>query len=139
KRTSSGLRFQFSVENAYAERYGTPISMHPCTTSMSTASPCLWPSVRARPRSCAHRPLPSMTSATCRGTNSAGISGGVAPDGCGVGGLTVGAAAPLRGSVRLRNLGRPGTGLLWSVGWAGLAAVDEGEAAQVAFEVPLQV
>jgi hypothetical protein len=39
KRTSSGERFQFSVENAYAEMCFTPISMAPATTSSSDASP----------------------------------------------------------------------------------------------------
>ena len=39
KRTSSGDRDQFSVENAYAETYSTPTSMAPATTSSSDASP----------------------------------------------------------------------------------------------------
>ena len=50
KRTSSVLRFQFSVENAYTVRCLIPISMAPQVMSMSTASPILWPSVRCRPR-----------------------------------------------------------------------------------------
>ena len=41
KRTSSVLRFQFSVENAYTVRCLMPISMAPQVTSMSTASPIL--------------------------------------------------------------------------------------------------
>src|SRR4051794_5138113 len=85
KRTSSGDRDQFSVEKAYAETALTPISMAPSTTSNSELSPCSWPLVRGRPRCLAHRPLPSMTTATCRGTSAAGTGGGVAPDGCGLG------------------------------------------------------
>ena len=41
KRTSSGLRFQFSVENAYADRCVTPTSMAPATTSSSGGLPRL--------------------------------------------------------------------------------------------------
>ena len=63
----------------------TPISMAPSTTSNSECSPCSWPAVRGSPRSSAQRPLPSMMIATCRGTRSAGTSGGVAPEGCGSG------------------------------------------------------
>src|SRR5450631_3635257 len=87
KRTSSGERFQFSVEKAYAERFLTPISMAPATTSSRDASPASWPLVRGRPRAFAQRPLPSMTIATCPGTSSGGRTGGRAPDGCGNGGL----------------------------------------------------
>ncbi len=75
KRTSSGERDQFSVENAYAETAFTPISMAPSTTSKSECSPRSWPAVRGRPRSFAHRPLPSITIATWRGTRSAGTAG----------------------------------------------------------------
>jgi hypothetical protein len=39
KRTSSGERFQFSVENANADRYGTPTSIAPLITSSRAASP----------------------------------------------------------------------------------------------------
>ncbi len=76
KRTSSGLRFQFSVENAYTLRCFTPIWMAPATTSSSADSPALWPSIRVRPLPFAQRPLPSMTIATCSGTAAAGSSGG---------------------------------------------------------------
>ena len=73
-RTSDAARRQFSVENAYADSHSTvPISMHASTQSISTASPCLWPSVRLRPRFCAQRPLPSITSAMWRGMNSGSI------------------------------------------------------------------
>jgi hypothetical protein len=59
-----------------------PISMAPQVMSMRTASPILWPSVRLNPRWVAHRPLPSMTTATCLGIWSAGMAGGTALDGC---------------------------------------------------------
>ncbi len=52
--------------------------MAPQVTSISTASPILWPSVRSRPRWVAHRPLPSITTATWLGTWSAGIRGAAA-------------------------------------------------------------
>ena len=39
--------------------------------STSDSSPAPWPSVLARPRRCAHRPLPSITTATCWGTRGA--------------------------------------------------------------------
>ena len=70
QRTSSGDRFQFSVEKAYAERYFTPISMAPSITSNSDASPRAWPSVRGRLRAFAQRPLPSITIATWAGSRS---------------------------------------------------------------------
>jgi hypothetical protein len=41
KRTSSGDRAQFSVENAYADRFFTPISIAPLITSSRDASPLL--------------------------------------------------------------------------------------------------
>jgi hypothetical protein len=41
KRTSSGERRQFSVENAYADRYGTPSSIAPMITSKRAYSPIL--------------------------------------------------------------------------------------------------
>src|SRR5215213_10885257 len=44
-----------------------PSSSAPWTVSYRASSPAAWPSVRGRPRFCAHRPLPSMTMATCRG------------------------------------------------------------------------
>ena len=86
--TSSGERDQFSVEKAYAEIAFTPISIAPSTTSNSECSPCSWPTVRGSPRCLAHRPLPSITIATWRGTSSRGTAGGRAPDGWGVGGRT---------------------------------------------------
>ena len=74
------------VEKAYADRYFTPIWMAPEITSNKESSPRAWPSVRDSPRALAHRPLPSMTIATWRGTRSAGIAGGSAPSRCGAGG-----------------------------------------------------
>ena len=59
-----------------------PSSIAPQVISIRTASPILWPSVRLRPRWVAHRPLPSMTTATCLGIWSAGIAGGTALEGC---------------------------------------------------------
>jgi len=59
-----------------------PISMAPQVMSINTASPILWPSVRCRPRWVAHRPLPSMTTATWLGTWSAGICGAAAFEVC---------------------------------------------------------
>ena len=82
KRTSSVLRFQFSVEKAYTDRCLIPISMAPQVTSMRTASPILWPSVRGRPRCLAQRPLPSITTATWLGSWSAGIRGATALEVC---------------------------------------------------------
>src|SRR4051794_33076426 len=63
--------------------------MAPSTTSKSELSPASWPLVRGSPCSLAHRPLPSMTIATCRGTRAGGRSGARAPEGCGVGGRGV--------------------------------------------------
>src|SRR6187431_2351018 len=67
----------------------TPTSMAPATTSSRAASPLVWPSVRASPRSLAQRPLPSMTIATCLGTAPLGRRGGTAPDGWAGGGVGV--------------------------------------------------
>ena len=63
-----------------------PSSMAPSMVSNSECSPCSCPLVRDRPRSLAQRPLPSITMATCLGSASRGMSGGVAPEMCGVGG-----------------------------------------------------
>src|SRR5450631_2872467 len=102
KRTSSGERFQFSVEKAYAETFLTPISMAPATTSSNEASPASWPLVRGRPRAFAQRPLPSMTIATWSGTRCEGRTGGRAPDGCGNGGLLILDSSPM-GSLRVEG------------------------------------
>src|SRR5262245_10573712 len=126
KRTSSGERFQFSVENAYADRYGMPSSIAPSITSNSEASPASWPFVRGRPRDLAHRPLPSMTIATCRGTNSRGIAGGVTPDGCGAGGRNMRPRVVAPGGGNVRRLCR-------------LGALHVPQRADPVLQVPLQV
>ena len=89
KRTSSGERRQFSVENAYAESQPTPNSSEPYTQSINEASPASCPAVRGNPRSLAQRPLPSITTAMCLGTNSFPSLGGTTPDGCAGGKLTI--------------------------------------------------
>ena len=76
KRTSSAGRRQFSVEKAYTVSQRRPISRAPFTTLKSASSPATWPSVRARPRWLAQRPLPSMTQATCWGTRARSSSAG---------------------------------------------------------------
>src|SRR6478752_3558510 len=126
--TSSGERFQFSVENAYSERFLTPISMQPLRTSMTTPSPTLWPSVRGSPRSLAQRPFPSITTATCLGTSSPGIFGGVAPEGCGSGVLY---------SRRLRPPSIPRTAMGFSRLPVSLFHVPQ--RAQAALEMPVQI
>src|ERR1700728_561871 len=68
KRTSSGGRRQFSVENAYRVSHRNPIWSAPSTTSNRASSPAMCPSVRASPREAAQRPLPSITQATWVGT-----------------------------------------------------------------------
>src|SRR6202034_379705 len=65
-----------------------PSSIAPMITSSSEDSPCLWPSVLGSPRLAAQRPSPSITRATCLGTSARGMSGGLAPLGCGSGGRT---------------------------------------------------
>ena len=69
-RTSSSGRRQFSVENANTVIHDRPMSRPPSTVSKSASSPAACPSVRFSPRCCAHRPLPSMTNATCAGIRS---------------------------------------------------------------------
>src|ERR1043165_5436103 len=66
--TSSLGRFQFSLEKAKTVRYSMSRSMQACTTRTRASTPCLWPKKRGRKRFFAHRPLPSMTMATWRGT-----------------------------------------------------------------------
>ena len=81
-RTSSIGRRQFSVENAYTVIQRMPTSSAPSTVSNNASSAAVWPSVRFRPRRFAHRPLPSITIATCagmrRGSRPAGKSSGTA-------------------------------------------------------------
>ena len=53
-----------------------PRSSAPSTVSNRASSPAAWPSVRFRPRRVAHRPLPSITQATCAGMRSGSMSAG---------------------------------------------------------------
>src|SRR5688572_1513567 len=100
-------------------------------TSSSAASPASWPLVRGSPRCLAQRPLPSMTIATWRGTRSGGISGGLAPDGCGGGGCTgVRRATP----ATLATFGCAAQRWLRKSG-----AVDQRQRPQSPLEMPLQV
>src|SRR6478735_11367270 len=94
--------------------------MAPATTSSSEASPASCPFVRGSPRALAHRPLPSMTIATCFGRRSAAIEGAVAPDGWGNGLAYMG----------LRSVG---------IGFAaGSGSFDETQRSQPALDVPLE-
>ena len=129
KRTSSGDRFQFSVENAYADRWVTPISMAPSTTSNRAASPRLCPSVRGSPRCL--RPAAVAVHHQCDvpGDGAGGSAGGRAPLGCGVGRRgtrgpsMAGRALPGRSTIARPD--RP-------------APVDHRQRPQPALQVPLQ-
>ena len=80
---------QFSCEKAYtvsAERSHAPAHR---TIVRRVSTPRSWPSATATPRSVAHRPLPSMMTATCRGrcassSSSAPIAGSSFHDGADV-------------------------------------------------------
>src|SRR2546421_11654690 len=61
-------RCQFSSEKANSVRTSTPASSAPSTASRTAFIPARWPSGRGRLRSRAQRPLPSMMTATWRGT-----------------------------------------------------------------------
>src|SRR6266496_829664 len=61
-------RCQFSSENANSVSTSTSAAIAPSTTSRTAFMPARWPNGRGRPRSRAQRPLPSMMTATCRGT-----------------------------------------------------------------------
>ena len=50
------------------------MSRAPSTVSNSACSPAAWPSVRGRPRRCAHRPFPSITHAMCVGMRPRSMS-----------------------------------------------------------------
>lgn len=71
KSTSSPGRRQFSVEKAYRLSHSTPADRAASMTSITVASAALCPDVRGRERCCAHRPFPSITHATWRGTEQA--------------------------------------------------------------------
>src|SRR4029079_18347712 len=79
--------------------------MAPATTSTSAASPASCPLVRGSPRWLAHRPLPSITIATCPGTRSAGMLGGWAPLGCAKGrGYALFTRSRVHGGVRVTSV-----------------------------------
>ncbi len=61
-------RHQFSVEKAKSVRYLTSRSAKVSMTRRMFSVPARWPAWRERPRSAAQRPLPSMITATWRGT-----------------------------------------------------------------------
>src|SRR6478736_1987338 len=103
------------------------MSMAPATTSSSDASPASWPLVRGRPRALAHRPLPSMTIATCLGSSSAGTAGAVAPDGCGKGLAYMGLRSVVIGFAA-------GSGSLGSRS----GPLDEAQRPQPSLDVPLE-
>src|SRR3989441_3659975 len=65
---SVGGRCQFSSEKANSVSTSTPAAIAPSTTSRTAFIPARWPSGRGRWRSRAQRPLPSMMTATWRGT-----------------------------------------------------------------------
>src|SRR2546425_2982335 len=65
---SVGGRCQFSSENANKVSTSTPASIAPSTISRTALMPARCPSGRGRCRSRAQRPLPSMMTATWRGT-----------------------------------------------------------------------
>src|SRR2546430_4119136 len=65
---SVGGRCQFSAENANSVSTSTPAAIAPSTTSRTAFIPARWPRGRGRLRSRAQRPLPSMMTATWRGT-----------------------------------------------------------------------
>src|ERR1700754_2005096 len=137
-RPPSGLRRQFSVENAYSDSHRTPSSMHPRATSTTPASPRLCPSIRVSPRWFAHRPLPSITIATCRGTSSGGIAGGRAPDGCGSGGSGVFVLARRRSKSILQDSGPPTLLTALHDRRRDGPALHQRQRTQLALEMPLQ-
>src|SRR5262245_6580033 len=73
--TSSGGRFQFSVENAYTASDSTPRSIAASTVRRSAFVPARWPAAIGSPRRRAQRALPSMMIATLRATSGTSGSG----------------------------------------------------------------
>src|SRR5256884_3895070 len=65
---SVGGRCQFSAENANSVSTSTPAAIAPSTTSRTAFIPARWPRGRGRLRSGAQGRLPSMMTATWRGT-----------------------------------------------------------------------
>src|SRR6185437_16209772 len=64
--TSATGRLQFSVEKPKMVSQRMLRSGAACTMRFTASTPAWCPTVRGRPRRFAHRPLPSMTIATCR-------------------------------------------------------------------------
>src|SRR6185503_11993997 len=64
---SEAGRFQFSEEKPNSVKYCTPALTAALIVRRTASAPRLCPAVRGRPRCRAHRPLPSMMMATCRG------------------------------------------------------------------------
>ena len=65
-RPSGGSSSRSRTRRASARR--SPISRAARVTARTASTPARWPSLRARPRRSAHRPLPSMMTATWRGS-----------------------------------------------------------------------
>src|SRR5690554_869324 len=79
--TSSFGRRQFSLENANRVSTSTPSRAQVSTTALTASTPALCPATPLSRRDFAHRLLPSMIMATCRGRLSAdtGISADTDP------------------------------------------------------------
>src|SRR5207245_95955 len=73
--TSSGGRFQFSVEKAYTASESTPRSIAASTVRRSAFVPARCPAAMGRPRLRAHRALPSMMIATAWAASGSSGSG----------------------------------------------------------------
>ena len=65
--TSACGRFQFSLLNAKSDNTGISYSMQCLIKPLTASVPRLCPAIRVRPWELAHRPLPSMITATCFG------------------------------------------------------------------------
>ena len=71
--TSSCERFQFSVEKAYTVRYLIPSTSALFIISFIASIPALCPASLLTLFFCAHRPFPSIITATCRGRRSLSV------------------------------------------------------------------
>jgi hypothetical protein len=63
-------RLKFSREQTKAVSARMPQARDSATTRSRLRPPALWPSAGVSPRSRAHREFPSITTATCRGSDS---------------------------------------------------------------------
>lgn len=70
--TSAAGRCQFSALKAYTVRQRTPQRWHARTQRLSAPTPARCPAAAGSPRAAAQRLLPSMMTATCAGSSSAG-------------------------------------------------------------------